>query len=476
MIKKSKYSYLFIGLLLISVLVCLFIINDKQDKERLENLVEAEKSEILNYLSNTQHDELMGIYNLSSDYVAVSNNKIYNFQPYDIGEESFKYYEIINFEHELGEKITQFNVNVDSISSFHLITESQNEFLFKTTREYFSKKSPNSGWKSLDSNNSEYYFNYINFSKSIDIIDTFKEFHMYEVRGNIDPLVLLYVQNDQLFGYSTTNFLGNEELKPIELNFDKKIKFVKTVGTSSDRTVILTKDGYIYFVGIYGPIDHVGMESPFRIIFTDDYNNTKISELKIGDLQGQVINFSSNAYYDVISTESATYLYGILPSDVISDGNVLTENIIELTIDNEPVIAKSIKCQDYRECYIQTSDDKIYSIDESRFISGKINFKDNLNLIDLSKEIISNDDIDFNRTFSDSGDFIYTKSGETYFFTNNKEVGNRLTPVPKLQYYQTYQDYLAQRKQEYIDNVDQSVIDGYYESIKDTLPKGNIEN
>jgi len=58
---------------------------------------------------------------------------------------------------------------------------------------------------------------------------------------------------------------------------------------------------------------------------------------------------------------------------------------------------------------------------------------------------------------------------------NNKR---KFTPVEVVlpTSYLTYNDYLDQRKQEYIDNIDQSIIDEYYESIKYTLPKGNIKN
>jgi len=281
--------------------------------------------------------------------------------------------------------------------------------------------------------------------------------------------------NDNLEIYETSFSNGNNSLFKVESGLDdsvlNNVKQVKTAGMGSRRGIILTNDGRVYGRGLYGAFEQFGR----GVLLVTIADGNSFAEFDLGNVQGKVTNLASNPYYDIFTTDEGTYLHGILPSQIMyghREDSPTKPIFMELTYDGKAVITKSVYCQELASCFIQTIDDEILFIGKDSYYSVPGEFvADELHRVDYTGQLVTNDDIDFDRTFSDSGRFIVNKLGEVFFSINSEHT---MYPLENPRYYPAYEDYLAQRKQEYIDEIDQSIVDEYYESIKSNLPQGNI--
>ena len=488
--RKKNKLLLILTIIISGVLISISLVNVNnkvKDEEYISSLIDNEKQEIARLLNMQQYENISQIIRIGYiDLALTEQNNIYvsNLRVDDVADTSFKL--LIDGNLALSEEVVEIKRNPDDDSSF-LMKTVDNIYYFELAESNYEIKYLSGQWKSIDypfeKNSSKFYYNYKNISNSDLDVKYFNSIAFYKTKDTEYDFLTYFNINGLLKVYETSLYeetIFSEVTK--DMLMDKMIQNVKIIsssGSNYDRITILTDDGYIYSQGIYGSIDNLDEYDFVNVAYVGDVN--KFDLLNIASIQGNITNVSSNTYYDIISTPDSTYLYGLLPSNINSTTyenhiNSIQPQLVELNNEGEKVVTKKIECQSEKLCFIQTIDNKIMYIGGKKYSDETIVNKDNLNDIDFSNENCTENEIDFKRTFSSNSHYITSKNNEFYYYIYYNNVGSKMRKIPNPTYYLTYDDYLVQRKQEYIDNIDQSIIDEHYESIKDTLPKGNIEN
>jgi len=492
---RKKRNTLIIGLFIIIIFasIGLLYFNNQQklkqqelERQRVyEALLKEEKQILIEFLSSKQSESIMSIHEFSLNTLALTNRgNVYQFSKHLLKDNRQSYQLLFNDIDLFGEKIVGLDHDTDNKSDMSILTEDNGVFQFHQSYKYdFTEEYPNSTWEKIEFKYKPYgkktYWNYIDYSKILDDF-VFTKFKLLKSNDFSNTQIFLLMIEGNLEMYELSNENSNDGLIKVNGSLDNSVltnvKEFKTAGMGSRRAIILTEDGHVYGRGLYGAIEQFGQG--VLVLKIEDGNS--FEKLDLGNAQGKVENFSSNPYFDIFTTTDGTYLYGILPSQIMSGHSsygITKPFFKELTYKGESVITKSLNCQEYASCFILTINDEILYIGKNRYYTISDDFvQDDLFLIDYTGQLVTNDQINFDKSFSDSGDFIVSKSNDIYYYAYDDDIGNVMYHLDGPEYYLTYEDYLTQRKQEYIDEIDQSIIDEYYESIKSTLPKGNIIN
>ena len=478
-------------LLIVIVSLCLLLLYNshiKNQKHR-EKLIEAEKSEIYDFLMNIIYEEFTNVKkNYIESVILTNENNVYELY-YDSKNNAFSYYLLLNGEDLISDKIISIQTSVERFWEFNIFTENSGIITFSRYLNQIENTSKYDGVipiieKDYSDNHYYYYKNYSNlFVKDKVIEELIKNFEYYDKETDSHHYFITYKIDNNISMYDVIITNENAEYTKIEdqlnHNIMSNVKMIKYADHNVGRIGILTNDGYIYSRGIFGTHYNPDSDYDYSVYRIGDMKTFELLELE--NIQGEIIDFSSNQFYDIYATETATYFYGIEPSNtkavpIIGTSAPFEKVFKELLYNGESVVAKSIYCQDDAECFIQTEENEILFIGFPYYSEFYIDYDpiiDELNKIDYSIMGVSNDEIDFDRSLRDDENFIFTKDGDLYYHLKSKR---ELIPVPKPEYFLTYEDYLAQRKREYIDEIDQSIIDEYYESIKSSLPKSsNVE-
>jgi len=483
---KKKYIYatlLLVGLLIITLGVSSFNKHKELEKQKeYKQLLNKEKDELLSFLSLEQIDNIIMMKSGIADNVALtSSGKLYQFNPYVL-EDGDAFFQGLFEDEEKLDNIISISYDIENPYNFIIKTDSGNVIYFhKSYNMNFSERYPDSDWKTIKetykNSGKDQFYNYIDYTDFLAETN-YTDFYVMNSLYFYDSHILIVKNDNEISFYETKIENGTKDIKKIDVNLDvtvlNSIQKFNTAGKGSRRAIALDDKGWVYARGIYGALEDHARE----VVVLKIESGQIFSKLKLGEIQGEIKDFSSNPYYDIFITDYGTYLYGILPSKIIYDGS--TEIPIELKFEelkynDKSIIAKSVQCQENASCFIKTIDDEILYVGrKSYFATSEEVEMDKLYTVDYSIVNISNNDVAFFKTFTQHKKFLLLENGEIHFYNHNAEDKNKTSLLPSPTSYLNYQEYLTKRKQEYIDNIDQSIIDEYYESIKDTLPKGNI--
>jgi len=455
--------------------------------ELYEELVNEEKEAIKNFLDQPYFDNIVDIQSVGYYHLVLTEaGNIHILRRYDINNEEFIYEEFPKDEAINDEKIIDIHCNAYSRNNCSAITESNNVILLNFSRFNYEELYPNSGWvnysKTKDTiwKDEDYYYNYLLFPSSIvdnqkveffGIIESFdsdseERYLIYQLENNLEMYAI-----DK--NYISINPSQIKNVVPVE--FDNNVKKVTTSGYETRRVNVLTSDGYLYGFGVYGAFDYSILATIHNI-----GNRNEFVKLDIGDIQGKVTKIESTLLYDLVFTEDSVYFYGVLPTELDSWGSEKQQiTFKELKYNGKSVIPVAAAGKGLLNSTVVDNKNNIFHLSKNgHFTLDSEVVKDELNLVDYSLVGIDESEYDFEKSLSTNSNFLFKNTGEIYFYYFDMNNKRKFTPVEVVlpTSYLTYNDYLDQRKQEYIDNIDQSIIDEYYESIKYTLPKGNIKN
>jgi len=437
--------------------------------KKTEELIIDEKELFRQYLSKVYYEDLVDVVeNDRYTLVLTTENNIYKIY-YNTSSFKIEYHFLLNGDNLLDSKIVELEYSKEYKYEFYLKTAKGETYLFRILNENARVGDFYDG--QVSSGDAIFYYkNLTDFADaSGDVTVIFNNYNnrydSFEAGIISDCESKCKVQNiivepDNSATTSNKTILSNLG--------DKKVKRLEYVNGRNPRLTLLTTNGEMYAVGTYGTQN---IDSDYIFARKDVGENGELVKLELGELQGEITNFASSKYFDIISTSEATYMYGYVPSQFYyawaNPNQIFDFQLKELKRDGKPVISNSIYCQDRDKCYISTDDEKVLVFGRYEIQNGisRNPMIDEFQDFKYDKFPFTNINLDFEKTFSNSDEIYFTKDGNYVMqWTTN------VFKLPRLEYYKTFDDYVSIRSDEYSDSMSITELEDFYKSIKNTLP------